>query len=246
MVRARMVVWAFASFLGMWGMFGGPVNAQERQQDPLMGEGNRVESPLVGAAVPPAPWEAGGTGSALSCARAHRPEALSTPINPRLLDGRAIEHAVRAEINHQRCIVGLEPVGGSDPLSLAATRRAIEDAAGPAAPDASSAAARAEAAGFTAFAGQVEASPSWLDVPDEGAVADPALGRCGYRDAQGAVIGAPMVARFAEIVVKGWLDDPQAVAVVLAPEARFIGTGVAFGPAVPPCGGIHTVVIAAG
>lgn len=194
----------------------------------------------------PAPWEPGGEASALACARAHFPAALSTPLNPRSLDGRAIEHAVRAEINHHRCLGGLEPLGPSDALSLAATRRAIEDASDPGAVGAASALSAASEAGFEVFAGEASASPSWLDVPPSGAVADPALGRCGYRDAQGAVVGAPSLARFAEIVVGGWMEEPGAAAVLMAPDARFMGTGVAFGPAVPPCGGVHTVTIAAG
>lgn len=202
----------------------------------------------AGGAVPsvPAPWEPGGQASALACARAHFPAALSTPLNPRALDGRAIDHAVRAEVNHHRCLAGLEPVGPSDALSLAATRRAIEDAADPGGAAAVPADSAAADAGFMGFVGETLASPSWLDVPASGAVADPALGRCGYRDAQGAVVGAPSVARFAEIVVGGWVEEPGAAAVLMAPDARFMGAGVAFGPAVAPCGGVHTVAIAAG
>lgn len=181
------------------------------------------------------------------CDRFHDNLALSTPIDPRALDGRLFDHAVRVETNYRRCQASLQSLGPSDPLALEATDHAIALVDGRAVahestePGRETADRRVVKAGFLYASAENVAWYPWMDFPDSGFTEDPSLGMCGYRDMQGRPIAAMSYARLAQRVVDAWMGSPGHKEAILFGEVDAVGVGVAFDADAPNCGNLHIV-----
>lgn len=187
-----------------------------------------------------------------ACERLHDALALSTAINPRALDGRLLDHAVRVETNQRRCQAGLPSLGPSEGLALEATRHALALAEGRAVahessePGRETAERRVQKAGFRYASAENVAWYPWMDFPDTGFTEDPSLGACGYRDTQGRPIAPMSYARFAQRVVDAWMGSPGHKDAILFAEVDAIGVGVSFDADAPNCGNLHVVQMLGG
>jgi uncharacterized protein YkwD len=187
-----------------------------------------------------------------TCVRSHDPLALTTFVDPNQLDGRLLDHAVRVETNQRRCEAGLASLGPSDALSLEATRHAVALAEGRAVAHQSTEVGRetserrATKAGFVYASAENVAWYPWMDFPDTGFTADPTLGSCGYRNAQGQPIPPMTYARLAERVVGAWMGSPGHREAILFDRTEAVGVGVSFDAGAPHCGNVHVVQLFGG